>query len=199
MRDEELVTRYQQGQSEAFDELTSRYQKKLYRLAYRMLGNHDDAQDAVQEVHIRLLKSLPNFLATAKFGTWLYRLAANTIIDFHRRRKSRGVHVPIEIELQSPVEQSDPDHHCEAGARQEALRLALQQLPEEQRTLLILRDREGMSNQEVANILGTEVGTLKSRLHRARRGLRKLLESGMPYQINGVTSQLQFSATGMLI
>lgn len=199
MRDEILVTRYLQGETEAFDELASRYQEKLYRLAYKMLSNHDDALDAVQEVNIRLLNSLQNFLSTARFSTWLYRLASNTIIDFHRRRKSRGLHLSIPIEIQSPVEQSDPDHRCEVHAREHLLTQVLQQLPESQRMILVLRDREGMSNQEVADIMGVEIGTLKSRLHRARTALRKQLESGVTLQIDGGTSRFQFSETGFLM
>lgn len=177
MGDEALVAAYVQGDHEAFNTLAERHQERIYRLAYRMLGDREDAYDAVQEVLLRLLKSLPRYRPTAKFSTWLYRLAANTCIDVRRRRSSGAVLEPLDEERPAP--EADPEALCEAGFRELVLNLALHALPEAQRLVLVLRDWEELSNQQVAEILGIEVGTLKSRLHRARAALRRVLESGV--------------------
>jgi len=179
MEDEALVAAYLQGDTEAFNTLAERHQERIYRLAFRLLGNRDDAQDAVQEVLLRLLKSLPRYRAVAKFSTWLYRLAANTCIDLHRRRSGGAVLEPLDEDRPAPEAAADPETQCEAGFRELVLNLALQALPEPQRLVLVLRDREELSNPEAADILGIDVGTLKSRLHRARGALRRVLQSGV--------------------
>ncbi len=189
MDDLRLVHAFQHGDIDAFSTLVARHEAMLYRIARRMLQNEADAQDAVQEMLLRLLKALPHFRADAKFTTWLYRLATNTCIDIQRRqgRMAPTTSLPDDLPLAAPAAQADPDHQCERNFRQHLLDQALRELPEPQRMLLVLRDREGLSNQEVADILGVEVGTLKARLHRARGALRRLLESGV--QVEGQEQQ----------
>lgn len=179
MNDELLVTRYVQGDADAFNILVSRYENRLYGMALRMLGNHEDALDAVQEILVRLMRSLPNFRGDAKFSTWLFRLTANTCVDYRRKLYRRSNPLTEELNLQMEAPDQDPDHRCASRFREQLIDEAIRKLPEAQRTLLVLRDREGLSNQEVADILAIDVGTLKSRLHRARGALRRLLEAGV--------------------
>lgn len=199
MDDQALVRRFSAGEIHAFDELAGRYHAKLHGLAYRMLGNHEDAQDAVQEILVRLLRSLPTYVEKARFSTWLYRLASNTIVDF-RRRHGRAADT-LTLDQQEPVasDENDPDAACSRSARAGLIATAMQALPEPQRMLLALRDQEGLSNQEVADILGIEVGTLKARLHRARSSLRKILESGLQVSDGALTERLQMTADGQIM
>jgi len=184
MDDLALVSAYQNGDGDALGALVARHEPLLYRIARRMLRNEADAQDAVQEMLIRLVKALPHYRGDAKFTTWLYRLATNTCIDMQRRqgRMAPTTELPEALPLAAPAEQADPDTQCEKSFRHRLIDEALRQLPEAQRHLLVLRDREGLSNQEVAERLGVEVGTLKARLHRARAALRRVLESGVQVQ-----------------
>lgn len=197
MTDEVLVARHLQGDPEAFNQLAERHQDLIYRVTLRMLGNHEDALDAVQEVLLRLLRALPRFRGESRFSTWLYRLAANTAIDMHRRRQSRVQPVAVDPDLSVEAPNSDPDHQCETAFREHLLNEALKQMEESQRLLLVLRDREGLTNEEVAGILGIKVGTLKARLHRARGALRRLLESGVQVKDGGVQGRFVLTAHGL--
>lgn len=199
MNDELLIQRFQEGNSEAFNELAARYQEKLHRMAYRMLGSHHDAMDAVQEILLRLLRSLPSFRGEAKFSTWLYRLASNTIIDYRRRLYRREPDLPLEFDLQIEGPNTDPDSMCEAAFKEYLIDQGLKQLPEAQRLLVVLRDREGLANQEVADILGIDIGTLKSRLHRARGALRRILEEGVVVEGQERQGRFQLDPGGSLL
>lgn len=186
--DEELVAAYLKGTKNAFEEIVRRYEDRLYRLSFRMLGNHHDALDAVQEILLKLLAALPKFQGRSRFGTWLYRLAANTCLDI-RRKRGRTATESLENTLEhSPATslamfdesgEDNPDVYVEQNYREELVRAALEQLPESQRRLLELRDLEDLSNSQVANILGIEVGALKARLHRARQALKRVLDAGV--------------------
>lgn len=187
--DEELVAAYLQGDKEAFEELVLRYEDRLYRLSFRMLGNHHDALDAVQEILIKLMAALPKFEGRSRFGTWLYRLAANTCLDL-RRKRGRSAAESLDATLQyspgaslSMLEENQametPDEYVDHQYRENLIRVALEQLPESQRQLLILRDLEDLSNSQVAEMLGIEVGALKARLHRARQALKRVLDAGV--------------------
>jgi RNA polymerase sigma-70 factor (ECF subfamily) len=186
--DEELVTAYLRGDHEAFDEIVHRYEDRLYRLSFRMLGNHHDAMDAVQEILLKLLAALPKFQGRSRFGTWLYRLAANTCLDI-RRKRGRTAADSLEAALEFSPSVSlatadewstdNPDLYMEQQYREELVRAAMARLPESQRQLLQLRDLEDLSNSQVAEILGIEVGALKARLHRARQALKRVLDAGV--------------------
>lgn len=186
--DEELVCAYLKGNKAAFEEIVKRYEDRLYRLSFRMLGNHHDAMDAVQEILMKLMAALPKFQGRSRFGTWLYRLAANTCLDI-RRKRGRSAAESLEATLEhSPAasmamlddEPADnPDVYVEHQYRQTLVKAALAQLPESQRQLLVLRDLEDLSNSQVAEILGIEVGALKARLHRARQAFKRALDNGV--------------------
>lgn len=193
-----LIQAYLAGDRSAFDLLAARHQEMLYRVAYRMLGDHEEAQDAVQEMLVRLTRSLGQYKAEAKFSTWLYRLAVNTCIDIQRRR-SKLQSAPMPADLEAPQSQADPDLHCERAFREHLLNQALKQVPEEQRLLLMLRDREGLTNQEVAEILGIGVGTLKARLHRARAALRRVLEEGVTVPGQEEQGRYRVAPSGILL
>lgn len=193
--DEELVAAYLKGNRAAFEEIVRRYEDRLYRLSFRMLGNHHDALDAVQEILVKLMAALPKFQGRSRFGTWLYRLAANTCLDM-RRKRGRSAAESLEATLEfSPATSlailddepaENPDLYIEQQYRETVLRAALEKLPESQRRLLQLRDLEDLSNSQVADLLGIEVGALKARLHRARQALKRVLDAGV--QVPGYAS-----------
>lgn len=191
MQTDQLIVRYLEGDQEAFNDLAAAHQDLIYRLAYRTLGNHEDALDAVQEVLVRVMRSLPNFRGESKFTTWLYRLTVNTCIDYRRSLHRTAEPLPLDLDLAVEAPNQDPDTMCEHQFREFLIDQALQELPESQRLLVQLRDREGLSNQEVADILGLDVGTLKSRLHRARGALRRVLEQGV--MVRGQERQGRFA------
>ncbi|MDB4897185.1 MAG: polymerase ECF-type sigma factor [Firmicutes bacterium] len=186
--DEELVAAYLKGQKSAFEEIVRRYEDRLYRLSFRMLGNHHDALDAVQEILLKLMAALPKFQGRSRFGTWLYRLAANTCLDI-RRKRGRTAAESLEATLEHSPGASlavldnhtpdSPDEFAEQHYRENLVRAALGKLPATQRRLLELRDLEDLSNSQVADLLGIEVGALKARLHRARQALKRILDSGV--------------------
>lgn len=186
--DEELVVSFLKGNKSAFEEIVRRYEDRLYRLSFRMLGNHHDALDAVQEILLKLLAALPKFQGRSRFGTWLYRLAANTCLDIRRKRgrtSAESLDNALEHSPGSTLSFLDesgaesPDVYVEQLYRERLVRAALEQLPESQRRLLELRDLEDLSNTQVAEILGIEVGALKARLHRARQALKRVLDAGV--------------------
>lgn len=186
--DEELVAAYLRGNNAAFDDIVRRYEDRLYRLSFRMLGNHHDALDAVQEILLKLMAALPKFQGRSRFGTWLYRLAANTCLDIRRKRGRTSAESLDNTLEHSPgaavtfLDQHDidnPDAYVEQQYREQLVRAALEKLPESQRRLLELRDLEDLSNSQVASILGIEVGALKARLHRARQALKRTLDGGV--------------------
>jgi RNA polymerase sigma-70 factor, ECF subfamily len=186
--DEELVTAYLKGNKVAFEEIVHRYEDRIYRLSFRMLGNHHDALDAVQEILLKLMAALPKFQGRSRFGTWLYRLAANTCLDV-RRKRGRTAAESLEATLEHSPSASlallderleeNPDVYVEQQYREHLVRAALGKLPMSQRRLLELRDLEDLSNTQVADMLGIEVGALKARLHRARQALRRILDIGV--------------------
>lgn len=186
--DEELVAAFLKHNKAAFEELVRRYEDRLYRLSFRMLGNHHDALDAVQEILLKLLAALPKFQGRSRFGTWLYRLAANTCLDIRRKRSRTSAeslestleHSPsVSLAMLDDEPTGNPEVFVEQQYRENLVRAALDQLPESQRQLLVLRDLEDLSNSQVADLLGIEVGALKARLHRARQALKRTLDSGV--------------------
>lgn len=199
MTDEALIQQYLAGESDAFNLLAGRHGEMIYRLAYRLLGNREDAEDAVQEVHLRLLRALPKFRATCRFTTWLYRLASNTCIDLRRRRISGLQTVRLDPGFHNiGSNKQNPENQCELAVREGIIHQALQLLPEAQRLILILHDKAELSNQEVAAIMGLEVGALKSRLHRARAALKRVLEAGVTLQSGKTIERVQITSGGTL-
>ncbi len=182
--DAPLIERIIAGDQAAFTELVRRYEGKVYQLALRLTGNQMDANDVIQEVFLSVYQKLHTFRGQAAFSSWLYRITANASFAKLNQRK-RAAAVSIDdvmpaVEGQSPggtfSEWSQkPDTILFNKEARAALEKAINDLPEEFRTVVILRDVENQSNQEVAEILNLSVAAVKSRLHRARLALRRTL------------------------
>lgn len=180
--DEELVRRVQQGKGEAFEELVRRYERKVYNIAYRLLGNEEDATEALQDTFLRAYRFIPRFKFKSSFYTWLYRIATNVSLTKLRRRKKQTT-----VSLDEPVKNTDdlildiPDTHTtpeeafEQKRLRERLQAAIEKLPADFRAVVVLRDLEGLSNEEVSKVLGLSVPAVKARLHRGRMALREKL------------------------
>ena len=174
--DETLIRQAAAGDQNAFAALLAAYQKPVYNLALRMTGSPDDALDLSQEAFLRAWRGLSGYRFDASFSTWLYRLTGNVCIDFLRRRKPN-------VSLTSMAEQGfDPPDAAatpeESALRREdgdEVRRAIALLPEDMRTVLILSALEGKRYEEIADITGVAVGTVKSRLNRARLRLSEIL------------------------
>lgn len=177
--DADLVKSAQAGSTLAFDELVRRYQDRTWRLGYRILRNEDDAAEAVQDAFLSAYKGLKNFKAESTFSTWLYRIVTNA--SLMKLRKRREGHVSYE-QSQTANEDAEPmaiadwsaqplDELLDAETR-ELLSAEIEQLPENERTVFVLRDIMEQSNTDVAAELGLSIPAVKSRLHRARIHLR---------------------------
>ncbi len=181
-----LVQKSKQGDVEAFEELIAAYQKKVLNLAFRMLGNPADAEDAAQDIFVRVFKSIANFNEESAFSTWLYKISTNVCLDILRRRKRQNENNMVSIhqyssedeEYELPIEDKAPTPYEEAQKSEamRALERALTKLAEEQKAVIIMRDIHGLSYEEIAAAMNCSLGTIKSRINRARLSLRKLLE-----------------------
>lgn len=177
--DEELVKKAKSGDAQAFDELIERHYKRIYQLAFQLLGNREDAADATQEVFVKAFEQLRSFRGSSSFATWLYRIAVNTCRDIIRRSRTIAF-----SQLSPEDEQTDfdptiltepnPDDILAERERAELVWMALNRLPEEARQILVLCDMQGFSYAEVAAILNLPEGTVKSRLHRARNAFKEV-------------------------
>lgn len=181
--DELLVRQAQQGDQAALCTLICRYERRTYHLAYRLMGNHADASDAAQEAFVRVYTRLGNFRGDSAFSTWLFRVVTNTCLD-ELRRRGRLRHASLDSPLtteegtlprESCAEGDDPVEMAEQREVQDAVQRAIDRLPEEYRIVVILRDLRGHTYQEIAVALNSSLGTIKSRLHRARHALRAIL------------------------
>lgn len=184
--DQWLVQRSLAGDTDAFREIVERYQSKVYNLALRMTGNPEDALDAAQESFIRVFRSLNTFKGDSSFSTWLYRIANNIVLDELRKRRRRprvvmstdafvtGEEGEHPLEFSGPPS-LQPEEQAVRAERRRELEQALQSISPEQRHILLLRDVEGFSYEEIAEMLNLNPGTVKSRLNRARLAVRERL------------------------
>jgi RNA polymerase sigma-70 factor (ECF subfamily) len=177
--DQRLIAASRRGDAAAFGELVRRHQDRLYNTVYRLLDNADDALDVVQEAFLNAYQSLEGFKGDAQFFTWLYRIAVNTAIS-HRRKQRPGLSLEGRNGLggTEPPDTSDasrPEHALERREEEQRVQQALNRLSAEHRTVLILKDMEGQKYEAMAEILGVPIGTIRSRLHRARSELREIL------------------------
>ena len=169
------------GNTNAFEDLVLAHQKSVYHIALKMTGNEEDAFDLSQETFLKAFRSLGTFRGESGFGSWICRMAANLCIDFLRKKKRRGGDLQSLDEEETHRPGSIPDLRYEpqsALERQEiraSVRAGLMKLPEEQRLILVLREVEGYSYSEISDILKIELGTVKSRIYRARANLAALL------------------------
>jgi len=177
-----LVARAARGDGAALDELFSRHRDHAYRVAYRLLGNSEDALDALQEGFIKALTHLHGFERRSSFKTWLLRVVSNAALDLGRQRRRRE-RLSVEAsnratsESGQTPEHSDPCREAEESDLRSAVAEALMMLPESQRRTFILHVDGGMSYREVADTMGISIGTVMSRLFYARQKLRGILAS----------------------
>lgn len=176
MEEKELVQRTMEGDEEAFGVLVKKYRTKVFNLAYSLTRDRDAADDLAQESFIKAYFALPRFKLKSGFGTWLYRIAMNTVKDY-LRKKSKVREVAFGKEIEHLVIQEDEMERKEKKQQEEQNRRlvheAIQSLPEKYQLILSLRDIQGFSYGEIADILNISPGTVDSRLHRARKSLRK--------------------------
>lgn len=185
LRDGRLVRRLKDRDEKAFREMVEEYRDRVFSLTYRMLGSREEAEDLAQEVFITIFKSIDSFRGDSKFSTWLYRVTANHCknrIKYLARRHDRDrTELTERVEggggatLAAPRPSARPDAQLEGAQMEQILQQAIAELDEEQRILVILRDVEDLSYEEICAITELPDGTVKSRLHRARMALRKKL------------------------
>jgi RNA polymerase sigma-70 factor (ECF subfamily) len=171
-----LVGRARQGRRDAFEELSRRHYRALYRVALRTLGDVRDAEDATQEAFERAWLALPDFEGRAAFHTWMYRILTNICIK--KQQRQRPVLSLDEARDTPQTPQYGPEQLIERADRDRALRSAIAALPPEQRSPLMLREYAGYSYEEISRILGISMAAVRGRLHRARVGL---LEAMRPW------------------
>lgn len=183
MTEQELVQAAKTGDQPAFALLVEANQGKIYSLCYRMTGNPEDAADLTQDAFLHAWRGLASFSGQSAFSTWLYRLASNACIDFLRREKRRqALSITLEDEdngeehqLDLPDDRWSPHRSLEQKEIQSAVQNGLLSLSPEHRQVLLLRETEGLSYQEIAQCLNLEEGTVKSRIARARLALKDIL------------------------
>jgi len=177
----ELVARLANDDSEAFAELVRRYKKKIYGIAYRMLGNHLDADEVTQETFVRIYEKRHDLKAVKYFSSFILRIASNYSIDLIRRKQKKNVSVDelaflpeVQIELAERIE--SPDKRLENAEIMRAVKDAIKRLPPRQKMAIVLHDIEGFSKLEIATALGCPQATVRSNLHIARTKVKKWLK-----------------------
>jgi RNA polymerase sigma-70 factor (ECF subfamily) len=181
--DTQMVLAVREGDTTAYRGLVEKYQTRVYQMVYGMVRNQEDARDITQDAFVKAYNNLHRFRLESSFYTWIYRIAMNLAIDFLRKRKRQGT-----TEFDEQIATRDADggisdaHHHELPSKSlERKRLygrimdALQELPEDQRQVVLLRELEGLSYKEIADVMEVPEGTVMSRLYYARKKLQKLL------------------------
>lgn len=181
--DKLLVEKSRAGDLDAFEELVKRYEGKVYTVAYRFVGNHADASDLAQETFVRVYQSLPGFRGESSFATWLYRIAANVCRD-DLRKKQRRQKVSLDEIMEQPGGYAHPastdigpEEAMEQLETRTAVQVCLNSLSEEHRLVLVMREVQGLSYEEIAAVLGCSLGTVKSRINRARQALKQKINA----------------------
>jgi RNA polymerase sigma-70 factor (ECF subfamily) len=187
--DEELLARARAGAPEDIERLLERHEQRVYRFGLRMCGNEDDARDVLQETLLAAWKNLPGFRGDARLSTWLYQVARSFCIKQRRRHEGEPQeHLDVDAPEARSISADAPEGDARAHARQvgHLLSVAMETLPADHREAVILRDVEGLSAEEAAEVVGIEVGALKSRLHRGRLGLKQQLAAVLDEQPQAV-------------
>lgn len=178
--DEELVARSMGGDHDSFNQLVLRWERPIYALAYRTIGREEDARDVCQETFLRAFRALPRFRREAKFSSWIYRIALNLCRDWARReRRTPTVQAPEDVDLIEMAASAEPSEPIENLVARKDLaarvEVAMQRLPEEQRTAIVLKEYHGLTFQEIADLQGCPLSTVKTRLYQGLSVLRREL------------------------
>jgi RNA polymerase sigma-70 factor (ECF subfamily) len=189
--DAELVTRWQAGDASAFESLVRRHERPVFRLAFRMLGNREEAEDVTQDALLSLHRHGHRFRRESRFSTFVYRVAANAALNRRRTLGRSRTRERLLAEHQSggldlPSTPRDPGDAAEGAEAQSRVQEALQSLPNDLRIAVVLYDIEGLAYGEIANVLEVPEGTVKSRIHRARNALRERLKAFVTQESEGV-------------
>ncbi|MCL1817065.1 MAG: sigma-70 family RNA polymerase sigma factor [Clostridiales bacterium] len=179
LSDEQLVAHTLQGEQAAFNVLVERYQKQIYSLAYRLCNDYDEARDLAQEAFIRVYQQLPTFDQNRKFFSWMYRVAHNTCINILHKRPKESLNLDEYYERYEPEAEGisgDPSGILEDREQAEEFTRILQELPEQYRTVILLKYLEGLSYREISEHLDLPESTVEARLHRGRNYLRNMLQ-----------------------
>lgn len=180
MTDQQLLEALKKGDQRAIETLLSRHEARVYRFGLRMCGNEDDARDVLQETLLAAFKNLPTFRGDSQISTWLYQIARSFCIKQRRRREGEPTaHESVEAPEVKKLAGDEPQGDTKTHAKQmgQLIHAAIQTLQADHREALVLRDVEGLSAEEAADVVGIEVGALKSRLHRARMALKQQLSA----------------------
>lgn len=182
MDERALIDRAVKGDAQAFSELMAAHESRMYAVALRMCAHREDAQDCLQEAMLRVYRSISGFKGQSSFSTWVYRITMNTCLDELRRSKRRK-YTSLDERIEagwSPADDMDtPEHHAMRVEQRRAIERAIALLPEDMRAAVVLRDIQSCPYDEIADILGTNVGTIKSRISRGRARLREILSEQM--------------------
>jgi RNA polymerase sigma factor (sigma-70 family) len=178
-----LVKRARHGDLTAYDELVRRYQERIYATIYHMTSNHEDANDLAQEAFIKGFQALKSFKGGSSFYTWVYRIAVNKTINFLKQRKNRAqmslddidVNAEHDPDLIALISDKTPRREVNLTELQEKLNAAMQKLSEPHRLVVTLHDVQGLSHEEIADIMDCNIGTVRSRLFYARQQLQAYL------------------------
>ena len=180
MDEKHILARARRGGPAAFEELVRRNEKRVYAVALRSSGSPEDAADITQEVFLRAWRSIEDFRGDSGFSTWLFRITANLCVDFARHRQAQPQTQPLvgEDDAERPIPDTapTPEEHLENSELGRELAAALDEISEEHRRIVLLRDVSGLSYTEIAEVLEISEGTVKSRLSRARIALRTILQ-----------------------
>lgn len=179
--DRDLVQRARRGDADAFNELVLRHQDKIFNAVYRFCGNHEDAADITQRAFINAYRKISEFDGDAAFSTWMYRIAFNQSISYRRensRHKGLSLYSGKDEEMVvEPAVMSGPEERMESQDNQHKVQQALSRLDDDDRRIIILKDIEDRSYDEIAEVLDIPKGTVRSRLHRARLALKEKLKA----------------------
>jgi RNA polymerase sigma-70 factor (ECF subfamily) len=190
LTDEDLVARSRGGDTESFNQLILRWERPIYALAYRVIGREEDARDVCQETFLRAFRAHPGYKGQAMFTSWLYRIAHNLCRDWIRRqRRTPTVQMPEGVELADLASERGPVESIEELVARRELSAVVEEamalLPEEQRTAIILKEYHGMTFQEIAELQGCPLSTVKTRLYQGLSVLRRNLEKSDRGAIKG--------------
>ncbi len=179
--DEELVTLSVSGDADSFNQLVLRWERPIYALAYRVIGREEEARDVVQETFLRAFRGIRNFRGQAKFSSWIYRIALNLCRDWIRReRRAKIAQAPEGVDLIELAAEQEPAESIEdLVARHDmghVVARLMARLPDEQRTAIILKEYHGMTFQEIADLQGVPLSTVKTRLYQGLSVLRRHLQ-----------------------